>query len=228
MNGIFSIKEALTYGFRATWKHIKLVFFVWLIVIGLGFIFEFLAESWVGECFRIPESVTFLTYRLTWCIAARLLLYLVFVIIELGILRIALDIYDKDISQLDRMLSVVPFIIPYILATLLFKFVTFIGFILLIIPGIILSIKYNFYDLFIIDTNCGVIEAFKKSSLLTDGYKWHLFLFMLACILVCIVGIATVIGIFFVFPAVYLARVYVYRKLLLQDRLAKMDLMKYW
>lgn len=228
MDITFSIKEALMYGFRATWKHIKLIAFIWLIVIGVGVVFELLTEPLVRGYFCCVDCNVIFTTKFLWYIFARLIVYTVFIIIELGILRIALDIFDTGTSKLNRMFSVVALIIPYIIATLLFRLITFVGFILLIIPGIIWSIKYNFYDLFIVDSQCSVQDAFKKSAMLTTGYKWHLFLFMLTCIAVCMVGIITIIGIFFVFPAVYLARVYVFRKLLGHEIQEQVDVMKYW
>ena len=51
------------------------------------------------------------------------------------------------------------------------------GFILLIIPGIILSLMYSqvFYIL-ADDPDIGAIEAFNKSEKMMRGHKWQLFM----------------------------------------------------
>ena len=69
----------------------------------------------------------------------------------------------------------------------LYSLIVGIGYMLLIIPGIYWTIKYMFYYFFIIDGECGPIEALSESGDLTDGYKWKLLLLL---ILVSIFGIS--------------------------------------
>jgi uncharacterized membrane protein len=45
----------------------------------------------------------------------------------------------------------------------------FFGFILLIIPGIILSIRLGFFDYLIVDKNSRIVESLKKSWEITKG-----------------------------------------------------------
>ena len=62
------------------------------------------------------------------------------------------------------------------------------GFILLIIPGIIWSIKYQYMIYLVIDKNMGIRESMKLSAAMTDGVKWDLLAFEF------ITGIINVLG----------------------------------
>jgi uncharacterized membrane protein len=93
--------------------------------------------------------------------------------------------------------------------------------ILLIIPAIIWGIKFRFFSYFIIDKGAGPIEALKRSSSITMGAKWDLFLFGLLLIGINILGfLALVIGLFATIPTSMVAIAFVYRKLLTQAEVA--------
>ncbi len=62
---------------------------------------------------------------------------------------------------------------------------------LLVIPGIILSLQFGFYGLVIVDKKVGVMEALRLSSRITAGAKWKLLLMGL-CIGIISAGISLV------------------------------------
>jgi uncharacterized membrane protein len=89
------------------------------------------------------------------------------------------------------------------------------GLVLLIVPGIILAIKYVFYDYLIIDKELGPLEALRESSRITGGVKWQLFIFMLLVFLINFAGILFFgVGLLLTIPATTIATAYVYRRLL--------------
>ena len=93
------------------------------------------------------------------------------------------------------------------------------GIILLIILGIILAIKFQFFGYFIVDKGDGPIEALKKSSAITTGAKWNLFLLYLLLLLINLLGaIFLLIGLFVTIPTTMVAIAFVYRKLLNSNR----------
>ena len=55
-----------------------------------------------------------------------------------------------------------------------------IGFVLFIIPGIILTFGLAMSSLIVIDTDLGPIDALKKSWSMMKGYKWNYFVFILS------------------------------------------------
>jgi len=76
-----------------------------------------------------------------------------------------------------------------------------IGFVFLIVPGIILSLMWAFTFAVIGETPLGFWEAMQRSAVLTEGYRWRLFLLALACVLVLLLGLlAFCLGIFVAIP----------------------------
>ena len=67
-----------------------------------------------------------------------------------------------------------------LLVTLIMYIVISIGFALLIVPGIILTLGLAMSSLIVIDTDLGPIEALKKSWKIMNGYKWNYFVFVLS------------------------------------------------
>ena len=88
------------------------------------------------------------------------------------------------------------------------------GVILLIVPGIIWAIKYQFAPYIVMEKNVRVGEALRESGHLTDGYKWRLFMFGLLVGIFNFVGLLCfVVGLFVTVPITLLATVHVYRVL---------------
>ena len=109
----------------------------------------------------------------------------------------------------------------YLIGSILYGLIVFAGTILLIIPGIIWGIQFCFYDYFIIDKGLGPIEALKRSSAITRGVKWDLFVFSLILLGINLLGaLCLLIGLFATIPTTMVAIAFVYRKLLAQAEIA--------
>ncbi|PIY16553.1 MAG: hypothetical protein COZ15_05435, partial [Elusimicrobia bacterium CG_4_10_14_3_um_filter_49_12_50_7] len=99
-------------------------------------------------------------------------------------------------------------------AGLLYGIMTFLGTLLLIVPGIILGIKFMFFSYFIVDKNAGIIESLEKSAELTKGSKTNIFLLALLLWLINAAGALCLgIGLIITMPLSMTAVAYVYRKL---------------
>lgn len=72
-------------------------------------------------------------------------------------------------------------------AIVLWILVVFLGSILFIIPGIILAIKYAFVPYLVLDKKMDIIESFKQSARMTNGYKWKLFVFFFLTSLILLI-----------------------------------------
>ncbi|MDF7824012.1 DUF975 family protein [Pontiellaceae bacterium B12227] len=82
-------------------------------------------------------------------------------------------------------------------ANLLRLILVALGFLLLIVPGIIIACRLSFVDYLIIDRNMGPLEALRESWDMTHGHGWTIFRMGLAAILIIIVGLmALVVGVF--------------------------------
>ena len=83
-----------------------------------------------------------------------------------------------------------PFFVTYVLATILVTLAVTFGFILLIVPGVILSLMFGQYLYLIVDRNLGVMDSISSSIRIMDGNKMTVFTIWLVAIiggLVCIV-----------------------------------------
>jgi uncharacterized membrane protein len=142
-------------------------------------------------------------------------------IIEIGLIKIALKFADNTKAELGDLFSCYPLFFKYLGASILYGLIILGGIILLIIPAFIWGIKFQFFGYFIVDKGAGPIEALKRSSSITMGAKWDLFLFGLLILGINILGfLALVIGLFATIPTSMVAIAYVYRKLLAQAEVA--------
>lgn len=93
------------------------------------------------------------------------------------------------------------------------------GFILFIVPGVILLIMWMFVSLVLAETQLDFWEAMKASADLTAGYRWELFGLLLACLVVAIAGaLVCCVGIFVAQPVIMTAMALAYRFLQAQKR----------
>ncbi|MFC2000429.1 glycerophosphoryl diester phosphodiesterase membrane domain-containing protein [Chloroflexota bacterium] len=83
-----------------------------------------------------------------------------------------------------------------VLASILVSIIIFIGFVLLIIPGIIFACKLAFTPYLVVDQKMDVMEAIKGSWNMTRGHAWKVFFIGLLAIPIVIVGLVLfIIGI---------------------------------
>lgn len=106
--------------------------------------------------------------------------------------------------------------VNYLLASFLMAVIVGIGLLLLVIPGIYLAIRLQFYKFLIVDKeDIGPWMAIKESWRMTDGHSWKLFLFMLLIILINLVGAVLLgIGLLVSIPVSLIAYAVLYRQLL--------------
>lgn len=88
------------------------------------------------------------------------------------------------------------------------------GFLLLIVPGIYLAIRWMFAEILVIDKGLRPIEALRKSSELTQGVRWKLFGFVvISSILVLLGVVALVVGAVAVAIVTAFAMIQIYKDL---------------
>jgi len=88
------------------------------------------------------------------------------------------------------------------------------GLILLIVPGVILSVSLKFSPFFVIDKGAGPVEALFMSAHVTRGKRWAVFELLVLLAAINIAGLfAFIVGIFVALPVTSLALVRAYRTL---------------
>lgn len=196
----FRIGDALSYG----WEKFKSHFlFLWMIsasVWAISFIFSLLQKG-AGE-----ETLLGLLLKLAAIVFG--------CIVQLGLIRMYLDLTEGTKDKLAMLFSQYRLFWKYLGAAILYGLMIVFGLILFIIPGIYFALKYQFYSYLIVDKNLSVMDALKKSAMMTDGVKWKLFGFYIVLFGLNFLGlIALVFGLLVTVPMSIMAYVYVYRTL---------------
>tara|TARA_B100000809_G_C14825933_1_gene419178 strand:- start:117 stop:593 length:477 start_codon:yes stop_codon:yes gene_type:complete len=85
---------------------------------------------------------------------------------------------------------------------------------IMIIPAIYLSVRLQFYEYFLIDQECGILESIKKSADISKGYVLELFTLGAILSLIFLISIIPMgLGLIISIPLSTVAISYVYLKL---------------
>ena len=201
-NPRFSMGDAIDFG----WNTMKS---------NIGFFIGVLLVAFVIE--MIPEAIAQATRENAPNASAlvSIISMLVQMVITMGIVRISLRFCDDEKAEFADLFNCTPLLLKYFVASLLYMLIVLCGMLLLIVPGIIWSIKFWFYGYFIVDRGMGPIEALKQSSAITKGSKWNLFLFGFLTAAINLLGVlCCFVGLLATIPITSVAIAYVYRTLL--------------
>lgn len=102
----------------------------------------------------------------------------------------------------------------YLGTVLLSSVCTFFGFLLFVIPGIILMTGWIFAVFLVIDRDLRPVAALRESWRITRGNKWRVFLLLLLILLINLLGaLCFFVGLFVTTPVSILAMAHAYRTL---------------
>jgi len=137
------------------------------------------------------------------------------IVVGIGALRISLRLHDGQQVALRDLFAVDwSTFWRYGVATLLYSLVVAVGLVLFVIPGIILAVRYLLFGYFVVEKGARPVEALAQSSAATEGVRWDIFIFILALLLLNILGaLLLLIGLLITVPISYLAAARVYRTL---------------
>ncbi len=230
----FSKKEIITSAWNILKPNLGLMVLVIVFIFSLNLILGIVQD-------RLLQDVTLQSILFT--VAA----YLFQMGLNLGMLRICLNlIYNKD-GDFSQLFGSFHLLIPYLLASLITLSIlllvaapgiilllssissdldmlqatetwegvsTKIPVLIIIIPLVYISLRLQFYDYFLVDEECNIVEAVKKSIAITKGYVMELFLLgavMSIIVLVSIIPLGA--GLFISIPLATMVNTYVYQKL---------------
>jgi hypothetical protein len=161
-------------------------------------------------------SLTGLDYRVLNALT-NVVSWIINIILGIGLVKIALSFCDEQKPALGTLLNFWGCFWRYLGAGILFVLICVFGFILLIVPGMIWSVKFGLWPYFVIDKGLGPIAALKASARTTMGIKWDLFGLGIVCGLINFVGfLCLIVGVFATYPTVIVAHSLVYRQLAAQ------------
>ncbi|MCP4147121.1 MAG: hypothetical protein GY757_05165 [bacterium] len=197
----FSIEKALRFGLETFQKDalflVGLVFFVMLVNLS-----PYLVETYAMD--KVGDYLT----------PIKIIAWFFQVLTSMGMIKICLKYVDKQETEAMDLFSCTSFFFNYLLASLVYLGVVVLGTVLFIIPGIILGLRFQFYDYLIIDKNLGIKEAFSGSEKLTTHAMGDLFRFIVLLIAINLIGLFLFgVGLLITAPISTLAMAHVYRQL---------------
>ncbi|MDB5189443.1 MAG: hypothetical protein JWL82_400 [Parcubacteria group bacterium] len=198
-----SVTDCISFGWR-TFKARPWFFIgVSLIVVAISFVSGLLQGFAASALGKTPGGIV-----------SFLISLLADNLIAIGILSIYLKAHDAVMSAEFKDFMRFKLYWVFLAASILVSFLTIVGLVLLIIPGIIVMTMLCFTATLIVDRNLGPIEAIKESARLTKGNRWKIFLLLIVVVLLNIVGaIALIVGVLIAMPISMLALVHAYRTL---------------
>jgi uncharacterized membrane protein len=194
------VLEVIKYSFLATWQHIgtiiKLFFTCFLVyAASCGVMAIVLLKANVLECFakisdlyeassletqsaeyiiNFQDISSCLMPILGWVIFFGCVAILIYTLLSLGSIKIILNLHDRKPAPISLLFTTASLQPAFFATWILYVSMAFIGCILFIIPGIFVAIRFGFFQFFIVDQQCGPIEALKRSYHVTRGYTWQL------------------------------------------------------
>lgn len=128
------------------------------------------------------------------------------IFLSLGLVRIGLNLVSGKPVAVGQLFGEGRKLLPAIGASILFGLMALIGFILLIVPGIYIVLRYGQFMNAMVDRNLGVMDSLSYSSSITTNNRLNLFLLALLSIAIVIAGLlALVVGLIFAYPVVWMS-----------------------
>ncbi|MFA5841366.1 MAG: hypothetical protein WC835_00150 [Candidatus Paceibacterota bacterium] len=189
-NKKFTIWEAIDFGWKSAEKNL------WFLV-GL-FLLVFMLSSGTGW---FPGSS-----------------FVISILGGISILTAVLDIYAGKKAAVENLFSKYNLILQYLVTSVLYLAMVFVGLVLFIIPGIYVMLRFQFYKFLIVDKEMEPIEALRGSAQMTRGHVWQLFGLLCISVALNILGLLALgVGLLVTVPVTLLAYTFVYKKLLAEE-----------
>jgi len=197
----FSMNGAIKFG----WNTMKSHFWFFMAVIIISILLNMIPDVMAG---MFQESAPILA------VIINIASLVIGIIIQMGLFKIALKLCDDEKVVISDLFSCTSLFLKYILGAIIYGLIVFAGMIILVVPGIIWAIKFQYFSYFIIDKKLGPIKALKESSRITAGKKWDLFTFCIVLAVINLIGsLCFLIGLFVTIPMTMVAYAFVYRTL---------------
>lgn len=197
----FPFGAAVRFGWQKTKENFWRLIAVTLIWLAIGSMFSYSAKYF-------EKILPFASFVIKICSSV------VNMIMTLGMTRIGLKLYAGEKFDVSELFKSYNLFLKYLFASILYGLAVLAGFILLIVPGVILAVRTGLYTYLIVDKEMGPVDSLKESMRLTKGNAFNLFLFWFVLLGVLLLGLlALVVGVIAAIPVTMLACIFVYRYL---------------
>jgi len=175
MDKDFSIGDSLSAGWETTRDNLGLLIAVQLVSAVLCF-----TPMMIGEIL-----LTHIRFAGVFFLAAA---YALQFFVMLGMVKLTYKLAAGEDAAFADMFSQLHKLPVFLGASILFYALLFIGFLLLIIPGVILMLGYCFYPFVIVIDEAGVVDSLKRSWKITQGVRWKILGFLVLFLLLMAAG----------------------------------------
>lgn len=197
----FSIGEA----FSAAWKIFKANWLILIAVVLLQIVFQLVPSLY---------SSLYKGQNLLFTLGLSAGSYIMSSLVGIGIIYISLKLIDGQTVVKEDIFRRANVLIKLLIAGALYGIFVTLGFLLFIIPGIILAVRWQFVRWAVVDSGLGPMAALSKSWEMTRGMFWKLLVFDIAMWFVVFIGfLAFGVGLLVAVPVTELAMAWVYRRL---------------
>lgn len=168
----------------------------------------------VQQLADLPVKLLFANDPYAFAIASMLVSMTVGVLVGIFMISYAiLQVRKSEESVLDIVKSVFDFELwwKYLLASIISGVIVMLGLLLLVVPGVIAALGLIFVSYIVVDYKMNPVDAVKKSWEMSNGYKWDLFILVIALAVLNALGaLALFIGLLVTIPIsmFVVARVY--------------------
>ncbi len=200
-SGGIPIEDALRFGWTTFKKNVKLILAIEIaaavtlaVIGGASEILE--SRGWYHE---FAMSIAY---------------FIVTMIIYLGAVKVALKFRDGEKADFANMFDSFGILVPFMAAAVVTKVAIGLGLLFLVVPGIVIAVRFCMFGFVVVGEGRGPIEAIRRSVQLTDRVGVDLFLFGMLCLGLNMLGMmALLVGVFVSLPVTALAAAHVYRHL---------------
>jgi len=220
------IGACISRGFELTKRHFGIIFLTGLIyfgiMMGIGGVIG-VADVVMGID-NTPQSASPAAVGVLFILDV--ISNIVSIFLSLGATRIGLKLVSGEPAEVGMLFGEGSKLLRTIGASILYGLMVSVGFLLLIVPGIYLAIRFGQFQAAIVDRDLGVLDSLAYSSDITTNNRMSLFGLAVLNMLIVLAGvIALCIGMIFAIPIVWLAGLTAYRSLqygpiATQDRVA--------
>jgi uncharacterized membrane protein len=187
--------------FKQNASDLIVVLFVYMVISGL---LSFAEEMTAGSMWYISLS-------------ASIIKIIASLVLSLGLTRAFLNVVDGDKSDVNTLFQHrdAKLILHYVIGSIIGTIVIFVGLILLIIPGIYIIARLQFFTLVLLEQEePNFMDALKESWDMTANHVWDLVGIGIVSIIIILAGfLALIVGLFVAIPVVGLMSSIVYRLL---------------
>jgi uncharacterized membrane protein len=211
----FGVGEAISYGWNKYWQNVGMLLLITVVILVINVVVSGVASA-VGNAFpRLKFTSGSTTYGIgVGFILLQIVSLVVGAVLAMGLIRATLAVTEgrkPDISMVFRFEGVG----SYIIASILVGLGVLIGFIFVIVPGIILLIMWQFFGYVIVENpGTRATDAMRRSAEITRGHRWQLFGLGLLLIGINFLGLlACCVGVIFTEGITAMTVAYAYRTL---------------